>query len=646
MRESSKSGLTMVIFAIIMVVFAFSFGAPMDGCQARSGPKYIATVNGYDIETDELGIIFNRWGGRRNQDAAQLATERAKALKAAILIHLLADEAKKMGLAVSDEELKEYLLNPTRNAEFQAIYGRRGKLDKTYMKNYIENQLRVSLKRYDRFKKTELLARKYIELVEMQLAATPVEIKQLDELRNTKVKLDYIKLNAKLIQSNVQLTDAEIDAFIQSDKKAVEAQYNKDKPKKYVKPAKYQLRRIYISVPANDEAKKKAAIAKFEDAKKRVNEKKEDFGKVAKALGDDFFGKNKDGLMDWAPKEYLPEEINKEIDKMKKGEVKETKTKTSLILYKFEDKKEGEVTPLEKVQKDIAKTLLKEKKAKSVVDKMVKRLETKVKASKTLKEALDAIKAEEKAKHATKTEEEKQPAPTNKPADKAADKKPAPAKPKSPWDAVKVATTPFFTLEGQDMSSFFGGRLPPGVTLGRGPWDQIPGIGKSKEITLAAFAMTADKPKSDKIYTIGADKVFIQLAERQDPNTPAKKDPKKKDDKKADKKDDAKDKASKQMALAAEIRSDRSNALIKGWQTLFLVPQDSYGPWLEDLYKSAYKNKKLNFSKRHKAAIQLQNKFDPILGDAKDKGKTDKKATKGAKPKVESKKVTKPAKKK
>ena len=52
MRESSRSGLTMVIFAIIIVVFAISFGAPMDGCQKTSGPQRAATVDGDAVMTD------------------------------------------------------------------------------------------------------------------------------------------------------------------------------------------------------------------------------------------------------------------------------------------------------------------------------------------------------------------------------------------------------------------------------------------------------------------------------------------------------------------------------------------------------------------------------------------------------------------
>ena len=60
------------------------------------------------------------------------------------------------------------------------------------------------------------------------------------------------------------------------------------------------------------------------------------------------------------------------------------------------------------------------------------------------------------------------------------------------WDTVSVQETGLFSLEGQDLSALFGGRLPPGVELPMGEWDRIPGIGKSKEIALEAFKLTKE----------------------------------------------------------------------------------------------------------------------------------------------------------
>ena len=123
MRESSKNGLTMVIFAIIMVVFAISFGAPMDGCQGgQMGPKFLAEVNDHDVMSTEVGIVFNR-ANVNNMNEDQYFQEQSKALRAVIVLHLLADRARDLGMRVSSEEFKAYMSDPARNIEFLRSYG-------------------------------------------------------------------------------------------------------------------------------------------------------------------------------------------------------------------------------------------------------------------------------------------------------------------------------------------------------------------------------------------------------------------------------------------------------------------------------------------------------------------------------------------
>ena len=152
MREGSKNGLTMVIFVIIGVVFAISFGAPMDGCQQQSqGPKYLASANGTDVTTKDVQIILNKYQ-TRNMSDDELTMERSKALKAAILIHLLADEARNLGLRVSEEEFKAYMVDALQNADFRQVYSTdNGKLNGGMYRNYIENQLRVTMMDYEAF---------------------------------------------------------------------------------------------------------------------------------------------------------------------------------------------------------------------------------------------------------------------------------------------------------------------------------------------------------------------------------------------------------------------------------------------------------------------------------------------------------------
>ena len=154
-----------------------------------------ATVAGETVMTDEVGILYNRAGSRKGETEADIAASQAQALKGLVLLHLLAHQAQELGLRVSDEELRDYIKDPLRNAEYQVFYGNRGSFSGGYYKRYIENQLRVSRMRYEEFKRTELLAKKYLELVEMQVGTLPGEVEALDALRNRKANLKYVKLS-------------------------------------------------------------------------------------------------------------------------------------------------------------------------------------------------------------------------------------------------------------------------------------------------------------------------------------------------------------------------------------------------------------------------------------------------------------------
>lgn len=572
MRESSRSGLTMVLFAIIIVVFAISFGAPMDGCQQSSGPQRAATVAGTEVMTDEVRIIYARYGGRdRNLSEQQLAEDRAKALKALVIIHLLADEARKIGLRVGEDELLEYIKDPLRNAELAGILGGRTGI----YQRYVLNQLRVSEVRYQEYKKTELLARKYLDLAEMQVGVLPGEIEDLDKLRNTKVNLEYVKLSPATLRDRLEPTEDELAAYVEANADKIKKAYE-DKKEDYSEPAQVRIRRVYIIKPggdASDEEKAKKA-EKFAQAKKRILENKEDFGAVAKELSEDF-AKDKEGLMDWTALENMDQNIAKALEGAKQGDVKELETDFAYMVVKLEGRKEAKVTPLEEVQSEIAKGMLRDEKVDELIQEMADQLKAKVAEKGNLKDAVEALKAEASSPEDAEGAEGEGDAT----ADAAEGDAPAEEKQPSIWEAVTVRDTGLFSLEGQDLSKLFGGQLPPGVSLGMGDWDRIPGIGKSPQVALDAFKLTEAKPTSDKIYNVEGARVLIRLKERQEPEAPEGDEAKK-----------------QQLEYYGELRQKRLRPLAGNWQNLFLVPGDDFGPWLEKIYADAVKSGRVTFN--------------------------------------------------
>ena len=564
MRESSRNGLTLVFFAIITVVFAISFGAPMDGCTSSSGPVREATVNGYDVMSDEVGMVYYRYGdSSQNTSEAEIATERAKALKAVVLLHLLADEAREMGLRVTEDELLDYIRDPLRNAELTAILG--GRLG--IYRRYINNQLRVSQTRYQDFKEMELLARKFITLAEMQIGVLPNELEELDSLRNTKVNLEYIKISPQQIQDKITITDEEVADFTATDMAAIKAAYD-EKSDTYSQPAQLQVRRIYILKPGDeaDDAAKVTAAEKFEAAKARVVDADEDFGVVASEISEDF-AKAKSGLMEWTAIENMDQNIVKALDGAEIGQVEVVETDFAYMIVKLEGRREKKVTPIAEVQDELARDLLRQKKAEAEIDALAARIQQALEGDDvtSLQEALATLQTPTPEQGEEEEEVEAQ-----------ADSREDVASSSNPFDALSVKETGKFSLEGQDLSSLFGGQLPPGVSLGVGAWNRVPGIGESSEVALDAFALTEESATNGKIYDVENSKVLIRLKQKFLPETSE---------------EDAND-----TTFYDELRAKRVNALSRGVQALFIVPQDEYGPFLENLYDEAVRTNKVTFN--------------------------------------------------
>ncbi len=553
-RQSSKNGWTYIMVGVLIVVFAVFFGAPLDSCGGSQGRKVVAKVGSTDIYDDDVNLIFNRYfGNRRGTDESQVIQQQATSLRALVYIHLLAERAEAAGIRVEEDEFQAYIKDRFQNIEFMYAYGQSGKFDGPFYKAYVQNQLRVSIPKYEEFKRRELLARKYLATVEMQFQPLPSEIEALHQLRNTKVDLEFAKFEKAPIQESVPVTEADVDAYLASNAADIKKHYDTNKAE-YSTPEQLLVRRIFILKPAESEGPDKVAeaVEKWDKVKERV--KTEDFATVAGEMTEDY-AKEKQGLMDWTSIDNMDQNIAKALRGKDKGTVEEVETQFAFMMVKLEDTKPAKVTPLAEVQKDIAEQLLQEKKVDEVVLKLTNELRAKMATAKSLEEAVNQLKEEN--------------APEGEDATNI-------------WDAVTVSKTGLFNLEGQDLAAMFGAQIPG---LGRSPWDRVPAIGKSAEIAKTAFELTKEKPMSQKVYSVGGAQYMIRLADRQDP-TPEKLE-----------EDRAK--------LEAEIRGQKVTASLGAWPALFAAPQDNYGPWFDVMFDEALDKKQVKFFKKNYAAVPL-----------------------------------------
>lgn len=609
MREASQSWLIYVAFGILIVVFVFYFGPQTEGCQP-SKRQTAAVVNGTEIDNTDLTILLNRVS-RRNQrlDDAEYIRLQKQTLEKLALLYLLADEAQANGLAVGPDQLSAFILDGRRNADYTYYSNKDGKFDRESYQRFVQYGLEVTVEQYEAFKTRELLARDYLTVLEQTLLIPPSQVESATKLQNTKVELEFIKVDPKQLESAIEFTDAEVSDYASKNAEAIEKFYT-DNKKDYEKPKRARVRRLMVKKPSDsaaDEAKKEAE-QKWTDAKARVIEKKEDFEAVVKEISEDIAYKDKGGDMGWSKLEDMNQEMAKVVNDMKQGDVKEYSSTFANFLLKLEEVEEAKASSLDEVRNDIARQLLTEQEAQKRIEAMANKLLAAAKGSpaKPLAEVLTAAKpaqapaapAEEGTEGQDGTEGEKEEA-TQK---------------ETPWDKLTVATTGAFARAPRQ--SFKFDQETKKIVPTSLPWSDIPRIGQDKNLAMAAFdKLTAEAPVYGELYKSDKDgSLFvIRLKERTEPK----------------KEDEVKNASQTRAQLSGELRGDWLGA----WQLIVYNPTvelEEVSPWLARYWEDAKRTGKVEIDGEAFGDIEetttkaVEKQSNPPVEEKKEEGTAEK----------------------
>lgn len=578
-RNSTQSGLAYIMVGVLIVFFAVFFGVPADGCRAAAGRTLMANVAGEDIYSDDVNVIYNRYfGGSTTMDEELYFNQQAEALKIVLATHLLAERAEKAGLRVSDEEFVAYIQDPNRNIEFLNAYGRDGSFDGPFYERYVQHGLHVSLGSYEEFKRKELLARKYLTMMEMQVHVLPAEVEELYSLRNTRVNLEYVLFSDELLVDAMTISDEAVQDFLAENLARVQEVYEANQSD-YSTDERVQLRRVYI-IKASDEAEAAGARDKFDAAKKRILEDNEDFAAVVRELSEGFDAAE-GGLMDWNALTNIDQEIAAAIEGAAVGEVREVETDYAFMLVKVEGREEAQITPLEDVQDEIASELIREEIVTTRGTELSETLLAKVQEGLSIDDALAAL--EEEAREEDRLEDA------------------------SLWSNLSSRTTGFFTLEGQQLPPELRAQLgAAALSFGRS-WDTIPGLGTNRDLAITAFKLTEENPLIDHIVEVDNGRAVVRLADREDPS------------------EEISDEDREQLEM--EIRLEKTSELIGPvdplfGHILFVQPLQGVGSFVEGLVEDAVASGKVRlYERRSRGAALLREKLtsqdddlDSLLG--------------------------------
>ncbi|MBP1697649.1 MAG: ppiD [Deltaproteobacteria bacterium] len=387
LREHASSWMLKAILILVAVTF-ISWGGYSFFRERKV--TYVAKVDEVTIESREFGDAFQNAVKQYRETLGPAFSEKmieelglkGKILDGLIDKILILREAKRLGLSVPDEELREAI-------ESIPAFQFNGQFDR---RNY-ERSLRLNRMTPDEFEQRQrenFLISKVVNLIKTNEGkVSDEEVLDIYLFENERIDLTFLKVAPDAFKNQVQANDIELKDYYEKHREEfripafVQVQYllfrpsdlegktqvTPDEIKRYYDnrkatfkiPKQVRVRNILIKAssqgsPDQWETKKKKAEEILEKAKKT-----KDFGSVAKQFSE-AENASKGGDLGWVQKGMLGEQVESILFSMKAGEVSEALPgRDGFLIFKIEEVKEEKQKPFEEVKDQIFQTLKKEK---------------------------------------------------------------------------------------------------------------------------------------------------------------------------------------------------------------------------------------------------------------------------------------------
>ena len=475
MRKHSRSFIIYIFFGIIIAVFVVNFGPQSAGCTAST--TFASKVAGHTVSPSEYAYVVGATDiMRRLADApeALLARFRGQIMDQILLREVLADDALSFGYRIPDKELDDMIvkgafLNIGRTSFLPK--GDTGKFEYDLLERYLKGRFGLTIKKFKAIQRREMLAEKMRQLFVASVKVSEEEVQSDFTHENTKVQLQYVRFEPGKYRALVQVTPAKIKAFMAANKAKVKKYFESNKTRFDKLPKQMRLRMIQLKLPT-DEAQKEAFKAKSQQILTRIKGG-ESFQKVAVEVSEDAESKTAGGLLSWrnADNPGLGDEAKKAVAKLKKGQTTGlVATKEGVLILKVVDFRQGTLT-LAQASEEIAEEMVRDDEAAKDARKAAKGYAKQLAAGKKLSDLFKSADADsadiDKADPGAKDD-----------------------------DLPKYKTTTSFSRSGRHL---------------------VPGIGVSKELTAAAFALKKDET-AKTVFVVGERAYLVSCSDKQEPD--------------------------------------------------------------------------------------------------------------------------------
>src|SRR6266545_3078571 len=221
LKKIVLGGLLLLICAAMVITLipggimgnSFGFGAS-PGVLARVGDQEITMT---DAQRMAQNLVRQRFG-KQTIPPQFMGIFVQQAMDQLIAQKVMLSEAERMGLRVSDEELRYDL----EHGQLGSVFFPNGNFIGQDQYQNLLTQNGYSVTQFESELKSDILVRKLYDIIAGAAAVSEADVKQEFLRRNTKVKFEYAVLTMDDVTKQIHPADAELKAFYEKNKKNYE----------------------------------------------------------------------------------------------------------------------------------------------------------------------------------------------------------------------------------------------------------------------------------------------------------------------------------------------------------------------------------------------------------------------------------------
>jgi peptidyl-prolyl cis-trans isomerase D len=358
--EKMRSGQDSTFMQVVMALVIFAF---VGGYARSNGDQgiFVAKVNGVPITDMDRNRAYRAEARYREMsEGRSLSDAEEQQLLASVTSSLIdkeviLQEAKRMGLEVSDSEVARVV--------FSQMKGANGKFDETMYLSFLK---REGLTRDD-FEETireDLLRAKLQQIVFLGASTSEPAIREAWLEAQTRLDLTVVRIRPQMFDKDLVVTDDERATWLTENEALVVEAYERDKARLYDHPERVRLTMIRLAVvPGGPVAGD--LLPRLAQLRERVAGG-EDMAKLARQWSEDPTALQ-GGDLGLRAVAQIPEEVSSAIASLQPGELSAPITTANDVrLVRLDERLAAKVDAIEDVRNEIADRLIKGEKLPTI----------------------------------------------------------------------------------------------------------------------------------------------------------------------------------------------------------------------------------------------------------------------------------------